>query len=198
MILIAALTILLYRQTGQMDIRIGIIVANRGRKQTDGVIGHFINTLILRTTVSSNMTYRNILMRVKEASLAAYAHQELSFEHLATLLEEEQKVDRWTLFNVLVNYQSRSLDIVEIAGLTFAPIHWKQTGAGQNVMFTTFDLVLNLRESSTKLTGTVNYDADIFDDYNITGMMESLYQILQCIIHEPAQPIANTTIGARA
>jgi len=195
MILITALAILLYRQTGQTDIRIGIIVANRGRKQTDRVIGHFVNTVILRTIISPDMTYRQILKRVKEASLAAYTHQEFSFEHLASLIEQGPKIDRESLFNVLVNYQSRSVDPVEIPGLTFAPLYWKHAGAVQNVTFTTFDLILNLREASTKLTGTVNYNADISNDAIIAGMMKCFNQILQNIIRDPAQPITTTTIG---
>ena len=124
MVLITALNIMLYLYTGQQDIRIGILVANRLRKESEGVIGHFVNTVIIRTTVLPQMTFNELLKQVRKVTLSAYAHQELPFDHLVQTLEELRKIDRASLFQVMLIYNNVRSESLECSGLYFcSPRH---------------------------------------------------------------------------
>ena len=98
MIILAALDLVLYAFTGQEDIRIGTLVANRRRREAERAIGHFLNTVVLRTRLSPNLSCGQLLRQVREITLAAYAHQELPFEELARVLETERRIKRGSLF----------------------------------------------------------------------------------------------------
>jgi amino acid adenylation domain-containing protein len=156
MVLLAALNILLFSQTGHTDIRVGLLMANRGDPQTTGTIGHFMNTVIVRTQLSPDMTCHQLLYRVRASVLAAHAHQQLPFEYLANALEEQDRINRASLFQVLVMYRFSTAPGYEVSGLHFAPIVITQPDTDSEVMMTTHDLVLDVRETSTKLTGSVN------------------------------------------
>jgi amino acid adenylation domain-containing protein len=171
MVLLSALNIVLHDYTGQQDIRIGTLVANRSRRETEGLIGHFINTVILRTQLSPNMTYKELLRDVREVALDAYAHQELPFEQLARVIEQEQLVDRSSLIQLMFIYQNLASQYVSLPGLILAPLEMKYTAGESGPTLTAFDLIVNLRESSTKLTGTVNYKTDIFDEQLVSEMI---------------------------
>ena len=185
MVLVAALNILLHLRTGQRDIWIGTLVANRAHKEVEGAIGHFLNTVILRTRISAKMTVRQLLRRVRHVTLAAHAHQELPFEYLARVLEEERNVDRCSLFQVLFNYQSYSNEPRKIPGLTLAPLDIRQLGDGSDVKLTAFDLIFNMQDTSTKFTGSVNYKEDCFERGGVASMVEKLYEILKDITLHP-------------
>jgi amino acid adenylation domain-containing protein len=182
MVVVTALNIALYLYSGQHDIRIGTLVANRGRREIEMTIGHFLNTVILRTHISPTMTLGQLLKQVREVTVAAYAHQEFPFEQLARILEKEQEIRRPSLFGVLVNYQRGDGESDDKDGLSFAPLEIKQTEAGEKLTPTTFDLILNLRESSTKLTGTVNYRDDTFDRTAIASLTECFRSSLESIV----------------
>jgi amino acid adenylation domain-containing protein len=196
MVLLAALNVLLHMYTGQRDIRIGTLVANRGRKEIEGLIGHFINTVILRTQLSPKMTFKQLLNQVRNVALAAYAHQELPFEQLAQTLEKQRNIDRASLFQVLFNYQSFSLESPEVVGLAFASLGWQQPRADLEVTLTEFDLIFNLRESSTKLTGAVTYKTDIFDDYVVVDMIGTFYRILEHMVFQPSRAVSTISVDA--
>ena len=101
MVFVAGLDILLWSYTGESDIRIGTLVANRGQAGTDGLIGYFVNALVLRTRVLPAMTCVELLNDVRETCLAAYAHQDVPFEYLEALLEKKQKRARVPLYQVM-------------------------------------------------------------------------------------------------
>jgi non-ribosomal peptide synthetase component F len=179
MVLLAGLNILLFSETGQRDIRIGTIVANRVRPESQGVIGHFANTVILRTMLYQGMTWQQLLMHVRQVTLAAYANQELPFEHLVRILEEERQIERRSLIQIHINYQNSPSQPQELTGLTFAPLGGQLPGLDSEVTPTAYDLILNLRETSTKFTGSVKYRMDIFDDGVVISMVECLISILK-------------------
>ena len=182
MVLLAALSMVLFLYTGQTDIRIGTLMANRRRRVTELTIGHFVNTVILRIGLSPHMTFRQLLTHVREVTLAAYTHQELPFEQVARVLEGERNVTRSSLFQVLLVHQNLNFHPLELRGLTFAPFDIKQTEAGEKLTPTTFDLILNLRESSTKLTGTVTYGDDAFDSSAIASLRECFRSLLESMV----------------
>jgi amino acid adenylation domain-containing protein len=198
MVLVTALYILLFLLTNEKDIRVGTLMANRSRKETEGTIGHFLNTVILRAKVNYQMTAKQLLRQVRNLILAASAHQELPFEQLARVLEEEQNIDRKSLFKVLVNYQSQGCDTVEMSGLSFASLDLRHLVAGPEVMVTACDLIFNWQESSTKLTGTVNYKKEIFEDCAMRDLMKGFYKILEVMISQPEQRVSSFSTGVVA
>ena len=191
-VLVSALSIVLHQSTGQRDIRIGTLVANR-RRETEQVIGHFLNTVILRTQVCPDKTFRQLLMEVRDVAVGAYAHQELPFERLAKTLEEEQEVERGSLFQVLFSYQRSSFESQKIVGLTFAPFDLQQSTTALELEPTTFDMVFKLWESSTTLTGSVNYKADFISEEFVVSMVERFGKVLKSMGVHGEQLIKSTS-----
>jgi non-ribosomal peptide synthetase component F len=194
MIIIAALDIVLYVLTGQKDIRIGTLVANRRRREAESAIGHFLNTVVLRTKLSPNLSCGQLLRQVREITLAANAHQELPFEQLARLLETEKKIGRRSLFQVLLSYQKADFQPVSLPGLTLAPLGWQLPVSDSEVTLTACDLIVNIKETSTKFTASVNYKTDIFNNDIIVSMMEGFATVLRQMIVETGQLISGLCI----
>jgi len=106
MTLLAAYDTLLYRYTGQSDILVGSPIANRDRSEIEGLIGFFVNTLVMRTNLAGNPRFSELLTRVREMSLGAYAHQHLPFEMLVEALQPERDLSHTPLFQVMFNLQN--------------------------------------------------------------------------------------------
>jgi len=187
MIVLAALNVVLYDLTGQEDIRIGTLAANRRSRETANVIGHFLNTVILRTRLSAELTYRQLLKQVREVTLAAYVHQELPFEQLCRILEKERNIKRESLFQVLLSYKHDDFQPVNLPGLTFAPLGWQLPVSDSQVTLTACDLVVNIRETATKFTGSVNYKTDTFDNDVIVSLVESFATVLKNTVQDIEQ-----------
>ena len=115
MVLVTALTIMLFSLTNARDIRIGTLMSNRRRREIGDVVGHFLNTVILGTQVSPDMTCMQLLKRVREACLSAYMNQELPFEQLACVMEQERNIKRTSLFQVLLSYQDSAVQVQQLA-----------------------------------------------------------------------------------
>jgi non-ribosomal peptide synthetase component F len=158
-------------------------MANRRSRETEGTIGHFINTVILRSHLTPALTFKQLLREAREVTLNAYAYQELPFEQLARVLEEERKVPRASLFQVLLIYNTMAPPPA-LPGLTFASLDTSQIRIEEKVTLTTFDLIFNFSESSTKLTGAVNYRKDSLDDGVAVSMPESLISLLESMVTE--------------
>src|SRR6185369_128927 len=104
--LLAAFQLVLGRHADQEDVVIGTSVANRNRMETEGLIGFFINQLVLRTPLSGNPSFRELLSRVRETTLAAYAHQDTPFEKLVEELAPRRDPSRTPLFDVKFVFQN--------------------------------------------------------------------------------------------
>ena len=197
MTLLAAFKTLLYRYTQQEDITVGSPIANRNRSEIEGLIGFFVNSLVLRTDLSGNPTFRELLERVKEVALGAYAHQDLPFEKLVEELEPERKLDRNPLFQVAFALQNAPMEAIELPGLTLRPQQL-------NTHTTRFDLEFHLWErcsgnglwvdSSEGISGLVVYSTDLFDAATITRMLGHFQTLLENIVANPEQRIANLEI----
>ncbi|MCZ8027945.1 MAG: condensation domain-containing protein, partial [Microcystis sp. M49629_WE12] len=109
MTLLAVYGVLLYRYTGQSDILIGTPIANRNRREIESLIGFFVNTLVMQTDCSENPSFQELLMRVREMSLGAYAHQDLPFEMLVEALQTERNLSHTPLFQVMFVLQNTAL-----------------------------------------------------------------------------------------
>jgi non-ribosomal peptide synthetase component F len=122
MTLLAAFQTLLYRYTQQEDIVVGSPIANRNRSEIEGLIGFFVNTLVLRTDVSGNPTFQELLGRVREVTLGAYAHQDLPFEKLVEELHPQRALSRHPLFQVVFGFENAPMEALELPGLTLSPL----------------------------------------------------------------------------
>jgi amino acid adenylation domain-containing protein len=190
MTLLAAFKILLYGYTGQEDLCVGSLIANRHRLETEGLIGLFVNTVILRTDLRGNPRGREVLQRVRATALAAYAHQDLPFEELVRTLEYERELKRASLCQVLFVLQdtmrppppscARSLDFLEI----------DQSLVALDSMATTFEVVLILRDAPHGLTGSCVYQTHLFDAATIQRMLADFQQVLEHLIARPEQPLS--------
>jgi hypothetical protein len=184
MMLLAAFKALLYRYSGQEDLIVGTATANRNSFELEKLIGFFVNTLPLRTDLSGDPTFRELLARVSEVALGAYAHQETPFEKLVSELQPERSLNRTPLFRVFFALQNTPLSVVHLPELTLAPV---EMGAG----LTKMDLVLTMRDSASGLTGTMEYDTDLFDQATIKEATVHFQTLLENIVENPDQPISS-------
>jgi acyl carrier protein len=197
MVLVAALSIALHHQTGQQDIRIGTLVANRSQRESGRVIGHFLNTVILRTRLFPDMTCKCVLKLVREVTLAAYANEELPFEQLARVLQEEQNIMPSSLFHVFLTYQRSTFQSHKLPGVTFASLGGQLPFMGPELLPTAFDLIVNVRETSTKFTGSVNYKVDAINADDVHIMCESLFAVIQSLVSNTERLVSGIHFDAR-
>ena len=157
MVLLAGLNVMLYSLTGDSDIRIGTLVANRGRREFQDLIGHFINTVILQVSISPKSTLRQFLRAVRADCVLAHANQEVPFEKVVSTLEKEQQIARESLCQVFLNYQSSVHEETRAPGFTLTPLDLQYSQVHSRATLTTFDLIFDFRESPTMLRGHVEH-----------------------------------------
>ena len=187
MTLLAAFQTLLYRYTQQADIVVGSAIANRNRSEIEGLIGFFVNSLVLRTDLSGNPTFLDLLERVREVTLGAYAHQDLPFEKLVEELHPERSLSHHPLFQVVFSLQNTPIEALELPGLTFSRLEFDNPSAK-------FDLEFHLWESPEGFRGQVIYSIDLFDDTTITRMLRHFQTLLEGIIVKPEQHLCELPI----
>ncbi|MDF5706497.1 MAG: amino acid adenylation domain-containing protein [Nostoc sp. S4] len=184
-LLLAAFKVLLHRYTSQDDIVVGTDIANRNRVETEGLIGFIINTLVLRTNVTGNPAFRELLSRVREVMLGAYAHQDLPFEKLVEVLNPERNLSQMTpLFQAKFDFQLAQVETLELLDLTISPL----TVDNET---TKFELRFNLRETDRGLTVLVEYSTVLFDATTITRMLGHFQTLLEGIVTNPEQRLSD-------
>jgi amino acid adenylation domain-containing protein len=194
MTLLAAFSLLLHRYSGQEDILIGTPVANRNQVELEGLIGIFTNTLVLRTDLSGNPTFRQLLKRVRETALGAYAHQDAPFEKLVELLRPDRDLSRTPLFQVmlnLVNVQQDHSTALEQSELSLELLE-VETGTAQ------FDLNLSINDGEDGLNGSLEYTTDLFDATTIQRMTRNFRALLESVVSDADQPISATALLSKA
>jgi non-ribosomal peptide synthetase component F/thioesterase domain-containing protein len=188
MTLLAVFEILLYRYSQQADMLISFASAGRGQVETERLLGFFSNTLILRTNFTGNPTFREVLDRVRQASLEAYTHQDLPFEKLLEELQPEQSL--LPLFQVKFALnppwsKGRGMAAVELPDLTFKSLFgYIYHGS------TKYDLTLVMREQDEGLGMVFDYNAELFDASTIARMLGHFKTLLEGIVANPDQLIA--------
>ena len=183
MTLLAAFATLLYRYTGQTDILIGSPIANRNRREIEGLIGFFVNTLVLRLSLDSEPSFQDLLTRVREVSLAAYTHQDLPFEMLVETLQPQRDLSHTPLFQVMFVLQNTPIADLELTGLKVSPLSTENTTAK-------FDLTLSMENLEEGLVGVWEYNTDLFDDLTIDRINGHFVSLLECIIANQKEPIS--------
>jgi amino acid adenylation domain-containing protein len=183
MTLLTAFQTLLYRYTGQDDVAIGTPIAGRNRADIEGLIGFFINTLVLRIKIRSELSFRELLKEVREVTLGAYAHQDLPFEKLVEELQPERDMGHTPLFQVMFMLQSAPHEVEELPGVVMTNFNSQQTTAK-------FDLTLSLIEAGDKIAGNLEYNTDLFDAATIAKMAGYLQNILESIVKQPDALVA--------
>jgi acyl carrier protein len=187
---LAAFKMLLYGYTGQEDLCVATLVANRTRQEMEGLIGLVVNTVILRTDLGNNPTCREVLQRVRATTLAAYAHQDLPFEELVRALEREHNLQRTSLCQVMVIWQNFMLRPRQYSAQTLSFQAMEQGVVAPDVALTTFDIILTLRERPQGLIGTCLYKTDLFDVATISRMLDNFQDVLTCLSAQPEQALA--------
>jgi amino acid adenylation domain-containing protein len=172
MTLLGAFQVLLSKYSGSEDIVVGSPIAGRTRKEVEELIGFFVNTLVLRTDLSGDPSFRQVLGRVREATLGAYEHQEVPFEKLVAELQPERSLSHTPLFQVMFTLQNAGGGGGALAGL-------EASGAGAAMEIARFDLSLELAAAAQGLRGGLNYSTDLFERGTIVRMLGHLERVLE-------------------
>ncbi|MCC5648468.1 amino acid adenylation domain-containing protein [Nostoc sp. XA013] len=181
MTLLAAFQTLLYRYTGQEDILVGSPIANRNRAELEQLIGCFVNTLVLRTNLEGNPTFTELLRRVRKVAIDAYTHQDLPLEKLVEVLQPNRDLSYNPLFQVMFVLQNPATNSI-----------WKteelETGTAK------FDVLLSMIDSEEGLTGTLEYNTDLFNSDTIARMVGHFQTLLKGVVSDPNQGISELSI----
>ena len=191
MLLLGAFQVLLSRYSGQADVLVGTPIAGRNRQEVEGLIGFFVNTLVLRADLSGEPSFRDVLRRVKEVCLGAYAHQELPLERLVEELQPERSLSHAPLFQVLFALQNTPAKMFELTGLEVSE-------AGLDLSTTAFDLSLNIEEFEEGIFGRLRYNTDLFKADTIRRMAGHYLTLLESIVEDVERSIALLTLLSSA
>jgi amino acid adenylation domain-containing protein len=187
MTLLAAFHVILARYSGQHDIAVGTPVANRDRQEIEGLIGFFLNTLVLRTDLSGNPPFLRVLHQVREHCLQAYAHQDIPFEKLVEELQPVRDPSRHPLFQVMFQVNHQSADTGFIPGLGCVALARDQIAAK-------FDLAVALTENPEGLRGTIDFNTDLFEAATVARLSAHFVQLLEAIVQNPDQRISELSL----
>jgi len=185
MVLVAAFSVLLSRYSGQRDLVIGTPIANRNDPDVEKLIGFFVNTLLLRLDLNEDPTFTELLRRVRDVALDAYAHQELPFERLVEELRPTRLLSHNPLFQVMLALQNApTLPVPEQASV-------EDIDENPPVYLGTakFDLTLGIAETGSGLTASFEYNTDLFDHSTITRMIQQFKELLTGIAADPDRPL---------
>ncbi|KAF2410814.1 non-ribosomal peptide synthase domain TIGR01720/amino acid adenylation domain-containing protein [Pseudomonas antarctica] len=183
MLLLAAFQSLLYRYSGQRDIRIGVPNANRPRQETQGLIGFFINTLVLRAELDGRLPFNQLLAATRQTALGAQAHQDLPFEQL---LEAFPQAREHGLFQVMFNHQQRDLSALRrLPGMLADELAWHSREAK-------FDLQLHSEEDRNgRFSLSFDYADELFNAATIQRLAEHFINLLHAACEQPQQAIGD-------
>jgi hypothetical protein len=188
MTLLSGFAVLLGRYSGQQDVSVGTPIANRTRRETEGLIGFFVNTLVMRHDLSGDPRFVELLTRTRSMALQAYAHQDVPFEQLVEALNPERSPSHSPLFQVMFILQNTPFEVLELPGLAMQPL---QAGAAEDESEGTpegtarFDLTLSVQESAAGLVGVLEYNTDLFDRETMRRMLSHYVRLLESIAAAP-------------
>jgi amino acid adenylation domain-containing protein/non-ribosomal peptide synthase protein (TIGR01720 family) len=192
MTLLAAFQVLLYRYSGQEDICVGSPVAGRTRQELEGLIGFFINTLVLRSDLSDRPSFTALLQQVKQTTLEAYAHQEVPFEKIVDVVVKHRDLSRNPVFQVALVLQN----LPDVEELHLGDLQMTEEGGEHTTA--KLDLTIVFREGPDGLGASVEYCADLFNADTIARMMSQFRQLLQSVVNAPHIAIAELPLLAAA
>ncbi len=185
MALLALWQVLLARYSGQDDISVGSPIAGRTRGETEGLIGFFLNTLVLRTQVDRRATFRELLAQVRAITLGAYEHQDVPFEKLVEELRPERSLSHSPLFQVMLVLQNAPTATLEVQQGAEGSTPLKLAPFDSGAQATKFDLTLSLGQTPEGLSGTLRYRTDLFEPGTITRMVEHFSTLVEAAVSAP-------------
>jgi non-ribosomal peptide synthetase component F len=189
MTLLAGFQTLLYRYTGQHDVAVGSPIAGRARPEIEGLIGFFVNMLVLRSDLSDNPTFKELLARVRKTAFGAYEHQDVPFEKLVEVLHPERDLSRSPLFQVMFAFQNIPRQGLDLTGLTASPVEVPNETAK-------YDISLYMWDEPKGLVARLEYNTDLFDDASIRRMLGRFETLLEAIVDNPEERISDLPILA--
>ncbi len=191
MVLLAAFDTLLHRYSQQSDILVGTPIAGRQWREVEGLIGFFLNTLVLRVDFSGEPTFREVVQRVREVTLKAYAHQDVPFEKLLAELQLERDLSRTPLFQVFFNMTNLPGRKMDLPGLQVEEI--PLPGAESK-----FDMTLYVNEDNGVLDLALLYNADLFSAERMEELLRQYHFLLMAAVQNPDRPVAHFTLVTEA
>jgi amino acid adenylation domain-containing protein len=189
MTVLAGFQALLHRHTGQTDIAVGTPIANRNHGDVEKLIGFFVNMLVLRTDLSGAPSFGDLLDRVRQTALGAYDHQSVPFAKLVEELRPERDLRHTPLFQVSFQLLNLPASPLELPGLTLHPLSFSARSAK-------FDLDLSLNDVADRLTGVLDYNADLFDATTMERFLAHLQQLLAGAVDNPTLPLSDLPLLA--
>lgn len=187
MVLLAAFQVLLWRYSGQTDVVVGVPVSNRNRAEIEGLIGLFVNMLVMRGDLSRDPNFREFLRRTREVALEAYAHQDLPFETLVESLPLGRDLNRTPLFQVMMAWQDRPLENLNLGTVQLQLEETDNRTAK-------FDITLQLTETENGIAGRWEYSTDLFEAIDIESMVTHFQELLKGIGENAEQPVSEIPI----
>ncbi|MFN2529808.1 MAG: amino acid adenylation domain-containing protein [Pyrinomonadaceae bacterium] len=178
MTILAVYQTLLWRYSGQSDLVVGTPVAGRNSAELENLIGFFVNTLVMRSDLSANPTFQQLLSKVRETALEAYAHQDLPFERVVDAVQPERSLSHTPLFQVTLVFQNAPRERFDLGGLILHRIPAESRTSK-------FDLTLFATEAEGILNLAFEYNTDLFDDARIERMLEHLQTLIEAVVREP-------------
>jgi amino acid adenylation domain-containing protein len=183
-VLLGAFQLLLSRWSGQDDVVVGTPVAGRGRPETEGMVGLFVNTLALRTDLSGDLAFREVVRRAREAVAGALAHQDVPFERLVDELRVERSISRHPVFQVSFAVEQPT-EVLPPLGVVQARLDPVDTGTAK------FDLTVQLEPSGDGLVGGIEYASDLFDAATARRMGDHFTSLLASLVADPDRPLSH-------
>jgi aspartate racemase len=185
MTLLAAFNVLLHRYTGQDDLVVGTDVAGRNRSEIEPLIGFFINQLVMRVKLAGDPTFQELLGRVREVALGAYANQDVPFDKLVEALRPERVLNRAPLFQVKLVLQNIPM-LQEAQRLDFDGRLVSRAFAAELSKFSKLDMNLVLLDTTQGILCSLEYNTDLFDDATMSRFLKHFEMILERITAPPA------------
>ena len=182
MVLMAAFKVVLMRYSREEDLSVGTVIANRTRREVEGLIGFFVNTLVMRTDLSGNPSFRELIGRERDVALGAYGHQEVPFEKLVEEINPERDLSRSPLFQVMMLLQNARREELEVRGV-------KVSGIGEEAEAAKFDLTLMLVEGREGIGGHLEYSRDLYEAETIRRMARHYERVIEEALKDAEQRI---------
>ena len=183
MLLLAAFQLLLMRYSGQTDIVVGTDIANRNRRETEGLIGFFVNQLVLRTKIERRWSFRELLREVQRVSLGGYAHQDVPFEKVVEAVNPDRELSRTPLFQHKLVLQNTPEGEVVLGEVRMTPVGIESETAK-------FEMLWNLADGEQGMEGEVQYDAALYGRESVRRMIGNFRQLLESIAADEEQHLA--------
>lgn len=187
MTMLTAFNVVLSKYSGQKDLAIGTIIANRNRKEIEGLIGFFSNSLVLRTTIAADATFRSLLASVRQIALEAYEHQDVPFEKLVEELQPVRDLSRSPFFQVMMILEHMQGEVLRMSGLSLQEYTFP-TSVAQ------FDLTLQLTEWSGGIYGSFLYARELYEAERMERMASHFRNVLDQMLARPEAKITDVTL----